>query len=107
MRFTFVPTRKCFPGFGFWAITRPFRPLEYLLATLPGLQCAFVSASFAALSLLPFSLGTMHASLLNLAVTERARLIVTRQDRVPEQAPDQPEKTEPEAGVGISVTLVP
>jgi hypothetical protein len=34
-------------------------------------------------------------------------LIVTLQDPVPEQASDQPEKTEPVAGDAVSITLVP
>jgi hypothetical protein len=43
----------------------------------------------------------------NLAVTARARLIVTSQLPVPEQAPLQPENTEPVAGVAVSATTVP
>ena len=46
-------------------------------------------------------------SLVNFTVTERAWFIVTLQDPAPEQASDQPEKTEPLAGVAVSVTLVP
>jgi hypothetical protein len=43
----------------------------------------------------------------NFTVTDRALLIVTLQVPVPEQASDQPEKTEPVAGDAVSVTLVP
>ena len=43
----------------------------------------------------------------NVAVTDRAWFIVTTQDPVPEQASDQPEKTEPGSGVARSVTFVP
>lgn len=71
-KLTFAPTRRCFPGRGFCEATRPFLTLEYFLVILPGLQCAFVSARFAALSLLPLSLGTTHSSLVNFAVTDRA-----------------------------------
>jgi hypothetical protein len=42
------------------------------------------------------------------ALTLRAALMVTVQVPVPAQpAPDQPAKLEPEAGVAVSVTLVP
>jgi hypothetical protein len=41
------------------------------------------------------------------ATTERAWPIVTVQVLVPLQAPDQPEKVEPLAGVAARVTLVP
>jgi hypothetical protein len=66
-----------------------------------------MSAPFAAFSLLPFSFGTTHGTLVNFTVTERAWLIVTTQDPVPEQASDQPEKREPASGVARSVTFVP
>src|SRR5258708_21976483 len=41
-----------------------------------------------------------------LAVTEPAALIVTRQEPVPEQAPLQPEKADPAAGVAARGTSV-
>ena len=44
---------------------------------------------------------------LNVAVTVRAMSRVTVQPAEPEQAPPQAEKTEPPAGVAISVTIVP
>ena len=43
---------------------------------------------------------------MNVAVTERSALIVSAHDPVPEQAPDQPLKNEPTAGVAASVTGV-
>jgi hypothetical protein len=47
------------------------------------------------------------AFVLNVAVTEVAALTVTTQLPVPEQAPLQPAKDEPAAGVAVSVTAVP
>ena len=45
---------------------------------------------------------------MNVAVTERAWLIVTAQVPVPEQpSPDQPSKTQPALGAAVSVTGVP
>ena len=44
---------------------------------------------------------------LNVAVTVLFASIVTTQDPVPAQAPDQPLKVEPVAGVAVSVTMVP
>ena len=41
------------------------------------------------------------------AVTEVFELTVTAQDPVPEQAPDQPAKFEPEAAEAVSVIEVP
>ena len=41
------------------------------------------------------------------AVTDRASVIDTTQEPLPEQAPDQPVKVLPEAGVAVSVTWVP
>jgi hypothetical protein len=43
----------------------------------------------------------------NVATTECAAFIVTTQAPVPVQSPDQPEKVEPSAGVGVRVTIVP
>ena len=42
-----------------------------------------------------------------LAVTLRAALIVTVQVPVPEQAPDQPAKREPEAAAAVRATTLP
>ena len=42
----------------------------------------------------------------NVAVTERASVIVTTQGSVPVQAPPQPPNVEPVAGVAVSVTSV-
>jgi hypothetical protein len=45
---------------------------------------------------------------LNVAVTERAWLIVTAHVPVPEQpSPDQPSKVQPALGAAVSVTSVP
>ena len=44
---------------------------------------------------------------LNVAVTDRAALMVTAQLPVPEQAPLQPANVEPPAGAAVSVTFVP
>lgn len=57
----------------------------------------------------PPDFATLSVSEIRLkpAVTDRAWLIVTVQAPVPEQAPDQPEKDEPVAGVALRVTLVP
>ena len=41
------------------------------------------------------------------AVTDWLWLIVTMQDPVPEQAPDQPAKVEPTAGTAVTATLMP
>ena len=41
------------------------------------------------------------------AVTERAWVMLTEHDPVPEQAPDQPEKIELESGAALRVTAVP
>ena len=43
----------------------------------------------------------------NVAVTDATAFIVTTQLPLPVHAPDQPEKSEPEAGVAVSVTIVP
>ncbi len=43
----------------------------------------------------------------NVAVTDLAWLMLTVQPPVPEQAPDQPENTEPPEGVSDSVTVEP
>lgn len=107
-RFTVAPSGMCLPGFGLCEITRPrLTSFEYLLVIFPGLQRAFVSARLAAASFLPLSFGTMHMSLVNSTVTDRAWLIATWQEPLPEQAPDQREKTEPAAGAATSATLVP
>jgi len=47
------------------------------------------------------------AATANVAVTERAWLIVTVQVPVPVQAPLQPENADPLAAVAVSVTIVP
>ena len=44
---------------------------------------------------------------LNAASTVRFELIVTEHDPVPEQAPLQPAKTDPDAGVAVRLTPVP
>jgi hypothetical protein len=45
--------------------------------------------------------------MLKVAVTDLLEVIVKLQEPVPEQSPDQPAKTEPEAGVAVRVTEVP
>jgi len=104
---TFAADGRLAPGFGFCEITRSFLVLaENTLVSVPTEQCACLIASLAARSVLPFSLGTTHRTL-NVAVTERAALIVRVQGPVPEQAPDQPAKDDPAAAVAVSVTAVP
>ena len=44
---------------------------------------------------------------LNVAVTDLAAVMDTAQEPVPEQAPDQPAKVEPEDVVAVNVTDVP
>jgi len=44
---------------------------------------------------------------LNVAVTDLALIIETVQVPVPVQAPDQPAKLEPSAGIAVSITEVP
>jgi hypothetical protein len=51
--------------------------------------------------------GGLTIEVLKLAVTELAAFTVTEQAAVPEQAPDQPAKTEPAAGVAVNCTAVP
>jgi hypothetical protein len=43
----------------------------------------------------------------NVAVTDRAAVIETVHEPVPEQAPDQPVKVDPAAGLAVNVTEVP
>ena len=51
---------------------------------------------------------TERVALSNLAVTLLLLFIVMVQvEELPEQAPDQPTKIEPEAGVAVEVTVVP
>ena len=45
--------------------------------------------------------------MVNVAVAERAALIVTTHTPVPVQSPLQPVKVEPAAGVAVRVTTVP
>ncbi len=45
--------------------------------------------------------------MLNVAITFLAWVIEIVQAPVPEQAPDQPAKVEPEAGLAVKVTEVP
>src|SRR5204862_497825 len=85
-------------------MTLPFFTLaENTLVTFPTEQCARLIAPLAARSFLPFSLGTTQRAL-NVAVTERAALIVNVQVPVPEQAPDQPTKDDPGEAVAVSLT---
>ena len=51
--------------------------------------------------------GVLSGTRSNAAVTDRLSLIVTLHELVPEQAPLQPVKLEPAAGVAESVTSVP
>jgi hypothetical protein len=51
--------------------------------------------------------GVLSGTRSNVAVTDRLSLIVTLHELVPEQAPLQPEKLEPAAGVAARVTTVP
>jgi len=44
---------------------------------------------------------------LNVAVTDKFEFIVTLQLTVPEHAPDQPAKADPEFGEAVSETTVP
>jgi hypothetical protein len=51
--------------------------------------------------------GAIGAVRLNVAVTAAGEVTVPAQAAVPPQAPDQPAKTEPGAGVSVSETIVP
>ena len=107
-RLTFPPAARCLPGFGLCEITRPLLTVENFFLTLPGRQCALVSARVAALSVLPFTFGTMQASRrVNVALTDAALFIVRLHVPMPEHGPDQPEKSEPLAAEAVSVTVVP
>ncbi len=107
-RRTFAPAGRFVPGFGRCETTRPLLTFENFFVTLPALQWARVSTRFAAFSFLPVTLGTTQASFrAKIAWTVCAPVIATTQVPVPEQAPDQPENTEPVAGVAVSVTFVP
>lgn len=56
----------------------------------------------------PTTRGTTHfGTRANDAVTERSAVIETVQLPVPEHAPDQPLKVEPEVGAAESVTVAP
>ena len=55
-----------------------------------------------------FDTSSAQVFSVNVAVTERAALIVTTQSPVPEQpAPDQPVKSALATGVAVNVTTVP
>ena len=67
---------------------------------------------FAFFSVLPFTMGTTHflgggGTRLKAAVTVSSASVVIEQVPVPVQAPDQPAKLEPAAGVAVRVTAVP
>jgi hypothetical protein len=54
-----------------------------------------------------WTVRTRPPEMLNVAVTRLFPSIVTTQADVPVHAPDQPEKTEPEFGVAVNVTVTP
>ena len=97
------------PGFGACAITRPRSDrLERARLTLPTAHCRRRIFGFAALRRSPTTFGTTQVgTLAKPAVTERFAVIVSTQPPRPEQAPDQPVNSEPEAGVSVRVTAVP
>jgi hypothetical protein len=79
--------------------------------TLPTVQLRALIARLAALSVLPFSLGTTHGfgRGLKVAVTVCSLMpVFTWQVPVPVQPPpDQPLKRDPAAGVAVSLSEVP
>src|SRR5262245_32582430 len=88
-------------------MTRPrFTWVENVLVIRPVVQWARWRASLAALSVLPFSLGTTQR-FLKVAVTERAAFMVTVQLPLPVQAPDQPAKRERVEAAAVRVTVAP
>ena len=88
-------------------MTRPFALEDATILTLPTEQDAFLIAAFAAVRRLPVTLGTMHGRGTNFTLTETSSFAVSRQPRLPLQAPDQPASFQPLAAFARSVTDVP
>src|SRR6185312_10496834 len=95
-------------------MTRPFLTFpEKACLILPARQKCADSARFARLSVLPLTFGTTQGfglgfgMRLKVAVTPVAAFMVTAQEPVPEQPPDQPANVEPLAGAAVKVTVVP
>ena len=58
-------------------------------------------------ALLTLSVKLLVVVVLKVAVTERAELMVTLQEPLPEHAPPQPAKLDPDAAAAVRVTTVP
>ena len=106
-----APCRSRLPALGFCEITRPFLTVrEVTRLTAPTVQACDLIERFALLSVFRSIFGTTQGfgvgRRANVAVTVTSALVVTLQPPVPLQAPDQPTKTDPAAGLAVRATFV-